>query len=153
MFGSVIRNYKNAGVRVSVTLCVQPSLEEKQFPPLFVQGGTGLEIHRLASAGYRELLRQAMKSTLPRKPGERFEEIAWRTAAFAIVELLPQLRGHSAGQVGFLVPYTCFIAEYLSSSFLASEERDVCISSDGEVFINSIAGLHTSSRTLGNYRA
>ena len=152
MLGSIIRNYKNAGVRVNVSLCVQPSPGDKRFPPLFVQGGSGLQIHNLASAGHRELLRQAMSSALPRRPGERFEDIAWKVAALSIMESLPQLRQQPAERVGFVVPYTCFIAECLSSTYLESEERDVCISAEGEVFINSIAGLKTSSRTLGNYR-
>ena len=42
MFGSIMRNYKNAGVSVQVALCVQASANDKEFPPLFVHAGKGL---------------------------------------------------------------------------------------------------------------
>ncbi|MBD3813295.1 MAG: hypothetical protein IE917_13880 [Betaproteobacteria bacterium] len=152
MLGSIIRNYKNAGVRVNISLCVQLASGEKQFPPLFVHGASGLEIHKLASAAHRELLRQARNSALPPRLGERFENVAWKVAAFSLIEALPSLSTRPAAEMGMAIPYTCFIAEYLSKTYLEREERDVCISADGEVFINSIAGLHTDSRLLGNYK-
>ena len=153
MLGSIIRNYKNAGVRVNVSLCVQSGASSKAFPPLFVQGATGLEIHNLASAAHRELLRQAKASVMPRRPGSRFEDEAWKVAAYSLVEWLPGLRAQSAGSVGMSIPYTCFIAEYLSKEYRNGEERDVCISASGQVFINSFAGLHTDSKSLGRYGA
>ncbi len=153
MFSSIIRNYKNAGVHVNVTLCVQRVVGDKEFPPLFVHGATGLEVHNLASAAHRELLRQAMSSSLPKGPNERFEDIAWKAAAHSLVEALPTLRVKPASEVGMAIPYVCFLAEYLSKTFRDREERDVCISADGEVFINSMAGLHTDSKMLGNYKS
>jgi hypothetical protein len=153
MFGSIIRNYKNAGVRVDISLCVQRSPEEKEFQVLFVHGATGLEVHNLASTAHRELLRQARSSAIPRRPGELFEDIAWKVAAYSLVESAPKLRNTPAAQVGMAIPYTCFLAEYLSKSYRESEGRDVCISTDGAVFINSFAGLHTNSKALGNYKA
>ena len=151
MFGSVVRNFKNAGVRVNVALRVQQTDGKEQFPALFVHGGTGLEIHNLASVAHRELLRQARSSVLPRPRGERFEDVAWRVAAHSLFEAVPSLRMKPAAQVGMVIPYTCFIAEYLSRSYRDGEERDVCISTAKQVFINSIAGLHTESKTLGAY--
>ena len=151
MLGSIIRNYKNAGVRVKVSLCVQLSPGDKQFPPLFVHGTTGLEIHNLASSAHRELLRQARSSALPPRPGERFEDIAWKVAAYSLVEAVPKLRTMPAEHVGMAIPYSCFIAEYMSKTYRDGEERDICISTEGLVFINSIAGLHTGSKRLGNY--
>lgn len=152
MFGSIIRNYKNAGVRVQVALCVQRAPGDKEFPPLFVHGGSGLDVHNLAAMAHRELLRQAMSSPLPRRPGEKFEDVAWKVAAYSLQHALPELREKPASQVGMVIPYTCFIAEYLSKSFRDREERDVCISVEGEVFINAIAGMHADSKSLGNYK-
>ena len=153
MLGSIIRNYKNAGVRVNVALCVQHAVGDKEFPPLFVHGATGLEVHNLASTAHRELLRQARGSALPKRPGERFEDIAWKVAAYSLVQALPALRSKPASEVGMAIPYTCFLAEYLSKTFREGEERDVCISADGQVFINAIAGLYTDSKALGNHKA
>ncbi len=152
MFGSIIRNYKNAGVRVNVALCLQLDAQKKEFPPLFVHGATGLEIHNLASKAHRELLGMAMKSSLPRRPGERFEDIAWKLAAHSLVQALPELRLRPASEVKIAIPYTCFIAEYLSKTFRDGEERDVCVAADGKVFINTFAGLHSESKILGIYR-
>jgi len=153
MFSSIIRNYKNAGVRVNVALCVQRQDGDKEFQPLFIHGATGLEVHNLASAAHRELLRQAMASSLPKRPSERFEDVAWKVAAYSLVEALPTLRVKQASEVGMVIPYACFLAEYLSKTFREGEERDVCISADDKVFINAIAGLHTDSKMLGNYKA
>jgi uncharacterized caspase-like protein len=153
MFDSIIRNYKNAGVQVNISLCVQRVEGDKEFPPLFVHGASGLEVHNLATAAHRELMRQARASSLPRRPGEKFEDIAWKVAAYSLNQALPELRTRPASQVGMVIPFTCFLAEYLSKSFREREERDVCISAEGEVFINSIADLHTDSKSLGNYKA
>ena len=153
MLGSIIRNYKNAGVRVKVSLCVQSDASSKAYAPLFVHGATGLEIHNLASAAQRELLRQARASAMPHGRGSRFEDVAWKVAAYSLMESLPSLRDQPASSVGMTIPYTCLIAEYLSKEYRSGEERDVCISANGEVFINSFAGLHTDSKTLGRYGA
>jgi hypothetical protein len=153
MLGSIIRNYRNAGVRVNVSLCVQQRAGDKEFPPLFVHGGTGLEIHNLAGEGKRELLRQARQSVLHPRAGERFEDIAWKVAAYSLVQSVPELLVRPASEVGMVVPYTCLIAEYLSQEFRDKEEGDVCISAEGEVFVQSLAGLHSDSRTLGRYEA
>ena len=153
MFGSIIRNYKNAGVKANIALCIQSAPGEKEFPPLFVHGATGLEIHNLASAAHRDILRRARGSSLPKPLGERFEDIAWKVAAYSLIEAIPTLRTKPAAELGMAIPYTCFIAEYLSKVFQDREERDVCISTDGLVFINVIAGMHTDSKTLGNYKA
>lgn len=153
MFGSIIRNYKNAGVQVNISLCVQRNTGDKEFLPLFVHAASGLEVHNLATTAHRELMRQAMASAFPRHRGEKFEDIAWKVAAYSLQKTLPELRAKPAPQVAMVIPYTCFIAEYLSKSFREREERDVCISAEGEVFINAIAGMHTDSKSLGNYKA
>jgi hypothetical protein len=154
MLGSLIRNYKNTGVRVNVSLCVQQSPADKSFPPVFVHGATGLEIHNLATAAHRELMRQARGSALPRRPGERFEDLAWKVATFSLIKSLPELRHKPAASVGMVIPYSCFLAEYLSLNWRDGEERDVCISASGEVFINALApGLHTDAKTLDRYEA
>lgn len=151
MLGSIFRNYKNAGVRVNISLCVQRDAASKKFSPLFVHGGTGLEIHRLASSAHRDLLRQAQSSAISRDRTEKFEDTAWKVATSSLVNALPQLRIKPAAEVSMVVPYTCFIAEYLSLVYRDGEERDVCISANREVFINSFAGLHTASKSLGCY--
>lgn len=153
MFRSIVRNYKNAGVRVIVSLCVQLDASSKEFPPLFVHSGTGLDIHNLAAFANRELLRQAHSSGIPPSRGEKFEDLAWKVATYSLVSALPQLRVKPAADVGMVIPYTCFLAEHLSLVWLDGEERDVCISASGEVFVNAIAGLHTDSKLLGRFEA
>ena len=93
-----------------------------------------------------------MSSAIPRRKGELFEDMAWKVAAYSLIEFAPKLCDTPAAQVGMVIPYTCFLAEYLSKSYRESEGRDVCISTDGTVFINSFAGLYTDSKTLGNYK-
>jgi hypothetical protein len=52
MFGSVGRNYKNAGVNVHVALCVQLDPNKTEQVQIFEQPGTGLEIHNLAGEAH-----------------------------------------------------------------------------------------------------
>ena len=153
MFKSIIRNYKNAGVIASVSLCIQASPTEYNFQNIFTHTGTGLELHNLASRGYRELLRQARKSPFRLRQGEKFEDIAWRVASYSLFESISHLRGSSSDQPTMTAPYLCLLAEYLSRDWLPNEARDIFISRVGEVSINSFAGLNTDTKILGNYNA
>lgn len=152
MLGSLIRNFKNAGVRASIAFCVQRTAGPYELEQVFTYSGSGLDLHKLASQGHRDILRQAMASALPRRPGTRFEDIAWPFAAALLMERSAHLRTASPDSYGLALPYACFIAEYLSLSYRNGEHRDVCINREGEVFVNSFAGLDAESKTLGNYR-
>lgn len=152
MFSTLIRNYKNAGVKVSVTYCVQPHPDRYDFEPVFTHASTGLEIHNLANQGFRHLLSQAKASSLPRSPNERFEDIAWKIAAYALEQVTNSLRTCSPNDYGINLPYLCLLAEQLSKEWRDGEARDVCISRDGEVIVHSIAGMHTASKKLGKFR-
>lgn len=152
MFGSIVRNFKNAGVIVNVSLCVQLNADKYDFESVLSHTGTGLEIHDLGMKAHRELLRRLKKSMLPRRIGEKFEDIAWVLAAGALFESVPNIRKSASSQGEFTIPYLCFLAEHLSKAYRERESRDVCISRTGEVFINSFAGLHSDSKNLGNYK-
>lgn len=154
MLGSIIRNYKNAGVTVTLKLHLADSKAtfDRTLRPVVVQSGTGLQLHNLASTAHRELLRQAMGSALPRRPGTKFEDEAWRVAAYAIQQEEAELIMVGAKNLPNVVPYACFLAEYLSKSFVDGEERMVCIARNGEVWVESKRGATTESKDLGNFR-
>ena len=153
MFRSILRNFKNAGLKVNVALCVQPRADKYDFEPVFSYSDTGLKIHDLGMKAHKELLRQAMASALPPRRGEKFEDIAWMVAASALYRQVPKLRTCSPAEYGMALPYLCFLAEHISKDWKPEEARDVCISRTSEVFINSFAGMNTDSRTLGRYEA
>ena len=153
MFGSILRNFKNAGVKVNVSLCVQPYADKYDFEPVFSYSDTGLKIHDLGMKAHRELLRQAMSSSLPPRRGERFEDIAWMVAASSLCKQVPKLRTCSPSEYGLALPYLCFLAEYLSREWQPEEARDICISKTSEVFINSFSGMESNSKSLGRYEA
>lgn len=153
MFSSIIRNFKNAGLTGSVSLCVQPHPDKYDFEPVFSHSETCLKLHDLRMKAHRELLKQARSSALPHPPGQRFEDIAWKVAAGVLHREVPRLRTCSPSQYGMVLPYLCFLAEYLSRDWQADEIRDVFISRTGEVVINSFAGMSTDSMSLGRYEA
>lgn len=150
MFGSIARNHKNAGVNVRVALCVQLDPNKAEHVQIFEYPSTGLEIHKLAGEGHRELFRQARASALP--PREKFENVAWKVAACSLMEKVPTLCTAYPPNVLFAVQLLCFIAEYASKKFQDRETRDVLISATGEVSIESIAGMVSKSTILGNYK-
>jgi len=153
MFSSILRNFKNAGLKVNVALCVQPYANKYDFEPVFSYSDTGLKIHDLGMKAHRELLKQAMSSVLPPRKGENFEDIAWMVAASSLYKQVPRLRTCSPADYGMALPYLCFVAEYLSREWQPEEARDVCISRTSEVFINSFSGMNSNSKTLGRYEA
>lgn len=150
MFGSIVRNYKNAGVNVRVALCVQLDPNKTEHVQIFEHPGTGLEIHNRAGEGHRELLRQARSSALP--PREKFGDVSWKVAAYSLMENVPTLRTAYPPNVPFAVQFVCFIAEYASKEYQDRETRDVFISATGEVSIEAIAGMESKSTILGNYK-
>jgi hypothetical protein len=154
MLGSIIRNYKNAGVAVTLKLHLADSKVafDRTLRPVVVHNGTGLELHNLAGAAHRELLRQAMASALPRRSGAKFEDEAWRVAAYAIQQEEAELMMVGAKNLPTVVPYACFLAEYLSKSFADREERLVCIARTGEVWLESKRGSTTEAKDLGNFK-
>jgi hypothetical protein len=149
MFGTLIRNYKNASLPVTVSLWVQPPTDSDEYIRLFAHTDTGLAIHNLASAGHRNLLAQAMKSSLPRRPGEKFEDIAWEVAAAALIKSQAYLLYKPAASVGMSLQYTCFLAEYLTKNYRGNEEREVRISKSRRVTIRSVKGTEIQAFTLG----
>ena len=153
MFSSILRNFKNAGLRVNVALCVQPYADKYDFEPVFSYSDTGLKIHDLGMKAHRELLKQAMSSVLAPRTGEKFEDIAWMVAASSLFKQVSRLRTCSPADYGMALPYLCFLTEYLSREWQPEEARDVCISRTSEVFINSFSGMNSDSKTLGRYEA
>jgi hypothetical protein len=96
------------------------------------------------------LIRQALASALP--PREKFEDVTWNVAPYPLMEKVPALRIAYPPNVPFAVKFVCFIAEYASKEFQDRETRDVFISTTGEVSIESIAGMVSSSTILGSYK-
>jgi len=143
MFGSIIRNYKNAGANVEVTLLAEETPGQKPMPTFAVFKGTALAVHDLASKGQRELLRQARSSALPRRPGEHFEDIAWSVAAASIRSALPEVQRVGAERAGFVLPYLCFLAEHLSLEWADRESRDVFLELNRNVWVHGVAGMHS----------
>jgi len=152
MIGTIIRNYKNAGRKVSISYCDQPHPDRYDFAPVFTYTGTALEAHNLATKAQRELLSQAMASTLPKRSNERFEQIAWKVAASALQRATSHLRTCGPNEYGMNLPYLCFLAEHLSKEWQQGEARDIHISRDGQVVIHTFVGMHANSMTLGGFK-
>lgn len=138
MFRTIVRNYRNAGVQVTVSLLIEetPGQEPATFA---VFKGTGLAVHDLATKGRRELLRQARFSKMRR--GQRFEEIAWSVAAYSIRSSLPSIKANGASETGFVLPYMCLLAERLSLTWADGETRDVIVDVNESVYVHSVANL------------
>src|SRR6218665_521104 len=100
MFDTIIRNYKNAGRKVSISYCNQPHPDRYEFAPVFTYTCSALEAHNLATHTQRELLSQAMASALPKRPHERFEQIAWKVAASALQSATSHLRTCGSSEYG-----------------------------------------------------
>lgn len=150
MFRTIVRTYRNAGAQVAVSLLIE---ETAARPPstCAVFNGTGLAAHELASKGRRELLRQAKASKLPR--GQRFEDLEWPVAAYAIRAALPQIRRHGAEHTGLVVPYMCLLAEKLSLDWTDGETRNVYINLNRSVWVHGIADRRSYHVLLQEDRA
>jgi len=51
-----------------------------------------------------------------------------------------------------IVPYACFLSEYLSKVFVDEEVRRVCIARDGDVWIESQSGSGLVEKYLGKFK-
>jgi hypothetical protein len=153
MFRQLINFYGSFRTRATLSLCVQACAQDKKFPPAFVHTGSGFLLHSMASVARAEILRQAKNSLAPPRTVLEFESTAWKVATFALLEAVPKLVLPPSPREGLVIPYACFLSECFSSTYVDGEERDICISADGEVFIMSFAGMETNSKSLGNYKA